>query len=347
MKIIIDLDDTITIDTSDRDYSNKHVNKDVVAALRQAKRQGYSVHIFTARNIRTYENDLEAIHKHTKPIAEEWLRRNDVPYDELTFGKPWCEKGGFYVDDKLVSIDEFVFKFLGPFESKTFDIVVPFYNEQDNVARTHKELKKLERLLNINRYIYIQNGSEDDTAARLIALSKNDSKIYIEHIDINKGYGHGFQKGFKASNADYILTNHSDCQFDAYAFFITHMEEFLNQKTVDAIFPKRLNRPNISVLRTKILQKILQVLIGKTEIKDFNGQPKIFCRRYIPSSLPNDFCLDLAIFLEFQKPNFNSISLPIIEKERHKGISSWVGSKKKQFAIIWRYISYAYTQKRL
>ena len=66
MKIIIDLDDTITIDTSDRDYSNKHVNKDVVAALRQAKRQGYSIHIFTARNIRTYENDLEAIHKHTK-----------------------------------------------------------------------------------------------------------------------------------------------------------------------------------------------------------------------------------------------------------------------------------------
>ena len=345
MQIVIDLDNTITVDSKDRDYSNKYVNKNVVEALRQAKRQGYSVHIFTARNMNTYNCNLEKIHKYTKPIAKKWLQNNDVPYDELTFGKPWCKEGGFYVDDKLVSPEEFIFKFLGPFGNKSFDVVVPFFNEQNNVDQAHSQLKKLERILNINRYIYIQNGSNDNTANKLNTLSKNDPKIHIEHIDKNQGYGHGFKKGFKVSNADYILTNHSDCQFDAYVFLISHMQELLNRPTVDAIFPKRLNRRIGSAVRTWILQKILQLLLGGREIKDFNGQPKIFYRKHLPISLPNDFCLDLAIYLEFQKPKFNAISLPIIEKDRHTGTSSWGGSKKRQLAIMIRYIRYTFKRE--
>jgi capsule biosynthesis phosphatase len=44
------------------------------------------------------------------PVMIEWLRRHDVPYDELHIGKPWCGEDGFYVDDRAVRPSEFLSK---------------------------------------------------------------------------------------------------------------------------------------------------------------------------------------------------------------------------------------------
>jgi capsule biosynthesis phosphatase len=43
----------------------------------------------------------------TLPVIIEWLRRHDVPFDELHVGKPWCGTDGFYVDDRAVRPSEF------------------------------------------------------------------------------------------------------------------------------------------------------------------------------------------------------------------------------------------------
>ncbi|HFM3427384.1 TPA: capsular biosynthesis protein, partial [Escherichia coli] len=34
--------------------------------------------------------------------------KNNVPYDEIYVGKPWCGHEGFYVDDKAIRPNEFV-----------------------------------------------------------------------------------------------------------------------------------------------------------------------------------------------------------------------------------------------
>ena len=157
----------------------------------------------------------------------------------------------------------------------------------------------MERILNIKNYIYVQNGSNDDTDNKLTSLSEDEPKVNIINIPKNIGYGFGFKQGFKASTADYILTNHADCQFDAYTFFLSHMDKLLIYESIDAIFPTRLNRSFKSVLRTKILQIVIKLFSGRNEIRDFNGQPKIFQKKYLPKVLPDDFCLDLEIYLAF------------------------------------------------
>ena len=58
--------------------------------------------------MRTYQGNIGAINKHTLPIIIDWLRRHDIPYDELYVGKPWCGFEGFYVDDKAIRPDELV-----------------------------------------------------------------------------------------------------------------------------------------------------------------------------------------------------------------------------------------------
>ena len=36
-----------------------------------------------------------------------WLKKHDVPYDEIWVGKPWCGDNGFYVDDRAIRPSEF------------------------------------------------------------------------------------------------------------------------------------------------------------------------------------------------------------------------------------------------
>ncbi|MGK3111576.1 capsular biosynthesis protein [Candidatus Pantoea formicae] len=106
-RIIFDLDDTITF-TQDGDYKNSEPNLPLISKLRDYKDMGFDIVISTSRNMRTYQGNVGKITANTLPIILEWLQRNDVPYDEIYVGKPWCGTEGFYVDDKAIRPDEFV-----------------------------------------------------------------------------------------------------------------------------------------------------------------------------------------------------------------------------------------------
>lgn len=106
-KIVIDLDDTITID-SPAAYADKAPNLEVIARLREYRESGFEIVIHTARNMRTFNGAIGKINAVTLPTIIEWLTRHEVPYDEIHVGKPWCGSGGFYVDDKTIRPSEFV-----------------------------------------------------------------------------------------------------------------------------------------------------------------------------------------------------------------------------------------------
>lgn len=104
--IVIDLDGTLTVDTED-DYQSKPVNKAVKQRLIEYKSMGFRIVIHTARNMRTFSGNIGEINVHTLPVILDWLNRNEVPYDEVIIGKPWCGVDGFYVDDKSIRPSEF------------------------------------------------------------------------------------------------------------------------------------------------------------------------------------------------------------------------------------------------
>lgn len=107
-RIVIDLDNTITIDGSATAYSDKLPNLELVARLRQYRDQGFEIVIFSSRNMRTFDGQIGKINVHTLPAIIDWLKHHDVPYDEVIVGKPWCGHGGFYVDDKAIRPQEFL-----------------------------------------------------------------------------------------------------------------------------------------------------------------------------------------------------------------------------------------------
>jgi len=89
MKIkVVDIDGIITKETQgfgDSYYSSRTPNSYNIDTLFDLKQRGYTIVLHSAR----YEEDRE--------VTEAWLKKNNVPYDELILGKPQAE---LYVDDK-------------------------------------------------------------------------------------------------------------------------------------------------------------------------------------------------------------------------------------------------------
>ncbi|EFN9551897.1 capsular biosynthesis protein, partial [Escherichia coli] len=68
------------------------------------------------------QNNIGLINKNTLPVIINWLDKNDIPYDEIYVGKPWCGHEGFYVDDKAIRPSEFV--------NKTYEEIVELLGKE-------------------------------------------------------------------------------------------------------------------------------------------------------------------------------------------------------------------------
>ena len=107
-RLVFDLDGVLAIDDPHRSYADREPNAAVIGKLRDYKAQGFEIVICSARNMRTFGGQIGKINANTLPGVIEWLRRHDVPFDEIHVGKPWCGDEGFYVDDRAVRPSEFV-----------------------------------------------------------------------------------------------------------------------------------------------------------------------------------------------------------------------------------------------
>lgn len=106
---IFDIDGTICpIKLPNEKYEDLIPYPEMVEKIRLLKKEGFRIVLFTARNMRTYDGDIEKILMYTKPIIENWLEKWDIPYDEIICGKPWPGKEGFYVDDRTIRPDELI-----------------------------------------------------------------------------------------------------------------------------------------------------------------------------------------------------------------------------------------------
>lgn len=106
-RLVMDLDDTIC-QTIDGNYAESTPVTGVVERLRTYKNLGFEIVIYTSRNVKTYNGNVGKISAHTLPIIIDWLRKHDVPYDEIYLAKPWCGHDGFYVDNMAIRPSEFL-----------------------------------------------------------------------------------------------------------------------------------------------------------------------------------------------------------------------------------------------
>lgn len=108
--LVIDIDGTICpIKQPEQEYAELKPYPEMVKRLRQLRTEyGAYIVLHTSRQMRTYGGNVGQINAHTAPVLLEWLKKWDIPYDEIIYGKPWAGKHGIYVDDRTVRPDEFL-----------------------------------------------------------------------------------------------------------------------------------------------------------------------------------------------------------------------------------------------
>ena len=100
---VIDLDDTICF-TENRDFENSKPYQEVINKINELYEKGWKIIIYTARGGKSCKT-LEEREKKYRDVTERWLKKHNVKYTELLFGKMNAD---YYVDDKNLSIEEFL-----------------------------------------------------------------------------------------------------------------------------------------------------------------------------------------------------------------------------------------------
>ncbi len=107
-------------------------------------------------------------------------------------------------------------------------IVLPVYNEKDNIEPLYKELRgELEALSLSYEVIAVNDGSRDQSAAVLDVLAARDKHFKVIHLSKNYGQTAALSAGLDASSGDVLIPMDADLQNDPHDIsrFLEKLEE--------------------------------------------------------------------------------------------------------------------------
>ncbi|MBN1401201.1 MAG: glycosyltransferase family 2 protein [Anaerolineae bacterium] len=94
-------------------------------------------------------------------------------------------------------------------------IVVPVYNEEENIPYLYDQLTQVLEPLGLEyEIICADDGSRDDSFALLKALAERDSRVKVIRFRRNFGQTAGFSAGFDYASGDIVVTIDADLQND-------------------------------------------------------------------------------------------------------------------------------------
>ncbi|MCB0346857.1 MAG: glycosyltransferase family 2 protein [Bdellovibrionales bacterium] len=94
-------------------------------------------------------------------------------------------------------------------------IVIPLFNEEDNVEALYQELTSVAAAASLNcQFVFVDDGSSDQTVSRLMAIAGDDERVMIVNFRRNFGQTAAMAAGFDFADGDIIVTMDGDLQND-------------------------------------------------------------------------------------------------------------------------------------
>lgn len=163
-------------------------------------------------------------------------------------------------------------------------VIIPLYNEAENISELYGKLKHSLSKLNENyEIIFIDDGSGDESADILKKIAENDSKIKVIRFAKNFGQTAAISAGFKNSQGEIIIPMDADLQNDPEDIpkFLAKIEE-----GYDVVAGWRKNRKDKFLTKTlpsKIANKIIS-RITKVRLHDYGCTMKA-CKKNVMENI--------------------------------------------------------------
>lgn len=98
--LCIDLDQTLcALKKPNESYLDVLPLPGAIEAMQKLKEEGFYLVINTGRGTRTYNHNIGLINIHRVPEINLWLKKHNIPYDEIIVGKRDCL---YFIDDKNI-----------------------------------------------------------------------------------------------------------------------------------------------------------------------------------------------------------------------------------------------------
>ena len=197
-------------------------------------------------------------------------------------------------------------------------IVVPLYNEEDNVVLLTQKIH--ESLIEYNyQIIYIDDFSTDDT--RNVVKQMNDDKVHLIELKKNYGQSLALAAGIDYAEGDYIITMDGDLQNDPSD--IPQMLEYAQTDEYDLITGIRQKRKDSLV--KKIPSKIANFLVRrvtKLDIKDNGCALKVFTKDIAKGlNLYGEMHRFITLLAHLEGAQIKQV--PVKHHARHAGVSKY------------------------
>lgn len=216
---------------------------------------------------------------------------------------------------------------------KTLSIIVPGYNEQDNIRTFYDAVLNAFETLNYKiETIFVDDGSTDNTLAEIKKLHQTD-KFIIRYISFSRNFGKesAIYAGLNNASGDYLVLIDADMQQDPA--LIPDMLEILERdQNIDEVAYYQENRIESHFMKfmKKRFYKVLNS-ISEIELKADASDFRLF-RRNVANAI-----LELCETNRFSKGIFSWVGfhieyLPYSPHERASGQSKWSLMKLIKYA---------------
>ena len=218
---------------------------------------------------------------------------------------------------------------------KLLSVIVPCYNEQENIWDFYFELMKTEPFFKEHdvdfEIIYINDGSVDKTAGVVKDLRTEDERVKLVSFSRNFGKEAAMYAGLEKAAGDYVAV--MDCDLQDPPALLPEMYKAVTEEGYDSVATRRVNRkgePPIRSFFARMFYKLINKM-SKTEIVDGARDYRLMTRQFV------DAVLSVKEYNRFSKGIFGWVGfknkwIEFENVERRKGETKW---------SFWKLFAYA------
>ena len=207
----------------------------------------------------------------------------------------------------------------------TLYIVVPCYNEEENIVDFYHEFMKNEAFFREKdvalELFFIDDGSKDGTAAEVKKLAGGDERVHLVSFSRNFGKEAAIYAGLEKARGDYVVFLDADLQDPPS--LLPEMYGYVEQG-YDTVATRRVTRKGEPPLRSffaRIFYRLMKK-ISRTEIMDGARDYRLMTRQVV------DAILSMGEYNRFSKGIFGWVGfetkwLEFENIERKKGETKW------------------------
>ena len=204
-------------------------------------------------------------------------------------------------------------------------VIVPCYNEEENVADFYAELMKnepffAEKGLDVE-ILYIDDGSRDKTVENVKKLKEQDERVRLVSFSRNFGKESAMFAGLEKSRGDYVVIMDVDLQDPPS--LLPEMFDYL-EEGYDSVATRRVSRKGEPPIRSFFARCFYRLMkrISQTEIMDGARDYRLMTRQMV------DAILQMREYHRFTKGiygwvGFKTKWLEFENVERMKGETKW------------------------